>query len=85
MGAGQDEVEVDEEAEPGVEWNPAEDKVEGVLNDVQQGEGHEVHQPWCKRGWVRGMESFVGEEHWEEDGGGDAIKKSARWLLQGIW
>jgi len=63
---------MDEEAEPGVERHPGQDEVKGVLDEGEQGECDEVHEPWCEEGGVRGVEGFIGCEDGEEDGGGDA-------------
>lgn len=62
---------MDEEAEPGVEGDPGQDEVEGVLDEGEEREGYEVHEPWREEGGIRGVEGFVGGEDGEEDGGGD--------------
>lgn len=72
LGAGEDEVEVQEEAHPGVEGDPGEDEVERVLNRVEEHEGDEVDEPWGELGWIGGVEGFVGGEDGEEHCDGDA-------------
>ena len=58
-----------EEADPGVEGDPAQDEVECVFNDGEGGEHHEVNEPWCEEGGIGCVEGFVGREDGEEDGG----------------
>jgi hypothetical protein len=72
LRAREDQVEVQEEAHPGPEGDPAEDEVEGVFDRREEDQHHEVDEPWCQLGGVRGVEGFVGGEDGEEDGGSDA-------------
>jgi hypothetical protein len=72
LGPWQDQVEVCEEADPGVKGHPAEDEVEGVFYGGEGGEDDEVDEPGCEEGWVRRVERFVGCEDGEEDCGCDA-------------
>jgi hypothetical protein len=72
LGSREDQVQVEEESQPGVEWYPAEDEVEGALEGGDEGEGNKVHEPWGKDGGVGGVEGFVGGEDGEEDGYRDA-------------
>lgn len=59
---------MNEEAEPGVERDPAEDKVELILDGEETVGDDEVHEPWSEVCWVGAPKSFVGHEDWEEDG-----------------
>jgi len=68
LRARHDEVDMDEETEPGVEGDPIEDEVELVFNQQEEGEGGPVHQPWREHGGVGCTKSFVGEEDGKEDG-----------------
>lgn len=70
----ENEVEVDEEAEPGVERHPREDEVKGVLNDGEAAQDDEVDQPGSDESWIGGVEGFVGGEYGEQDGRSDAVK-----------
>lgn len=68
--AGEDEVQMCREAEPCVEWDIGEDKVEMRLDKEEDGQDSPVHEPWGQLGGVGGPEGFVGGEDWEEDGEG---------------
>lgn len=72
---GQDEVEVDAEADPGIERDPVEDEVELGLYEEEEGQGCPVHEPWDQERGVAGAESFVGGEDGEEDGGYGAVDR----------
>ena len=71
--ARQHEVEVDAEADPGVEGHPGEDEVELRFDEEEEREGGPVHQPWRQDCRVGGAEGFVGGEDGEEDGGDGAV------------
>ena len=71
--AWKDEVEVDAEANPGVEGDPVEDEVELGLDEEEERERRPVHEPGCQDGGVAGAEGFVGGEDGEEDGGYGAV------------
>lgn len=62
LGLGEDEVEEEEEAEVGVEGDPAEKPLGPGLNEERAGEDNPVHEPWCKLGWVGCLEGFVAGE-----------------------
>jgi hypothetical protein len=70
--ARHDEVEVQCEAHPGVEWYPVENEVELRLNHEEEREGRPVHQPWGEVGWVTCADGFVRGENWKEDRGDGA-------------
>lgn len=72
LRAGQDQVQVDEEAEPGIKRNPGQDEGECVFDGGDERQGHEVHEPWSEERGVRCVERFVGCEDGEEDGCRDA-------------
>lgn len=63
--AGKDEVDVSAETDPGVEWDPGQDKVKGGLEEVDDGEDDPVHEPWCQLARIGCAESLVGGEDWE--------------------
>ena len=67
--AGEDEVEVQAEADPGVEGDPGEDEVELGFREEEEGERCPVHEPGGEDGGVGGAEGFIGGEDGEEDGG----------------
>ena len=69
----EDEVEEEEEAEPGVEGHPAYDEEGPGFNEECQGQDDEVDQPWCCLCWVAEAEGFIGEVAWEDDGCGRAM------------
>jgi hypothetical protein len=73
LRARHDQVEVDEEADPRVERDPAENKVEDILNGGEDGEHDEVDQPGRKQRWVGCVEGLVGREYGEQNGCGDAV------------
>ena len=62
-----------QEAQPGVEGDPAEDEVEGGLDGGDGAEDDPVHEPGGEVRRVGGAESFVGHEDGEEDGDGGAV------------
>lgn len=62
------EVKVDDEADPAIEGDPVQDKVELVLDEEEDAQGGPVHEPWGKKARVGGAEGFVGEEDGQEDG-----------------
>lgn len=74
LGAGEDEVQVQEEAEPGVEGNPAEDEVEGAFEGEDDGGDDPVHEPGREVCWVGGPECFVGHEDGKEDRDEGAVR-----------
>ena len=45
--AWQNQVQVNAEADPAIEWDPAEYEVELILDGEKEGEGGPVHEPWC--------------------------------------
>jgi hypothetical protein len=63
-----DQVQVQEEAKPRVEWHPAENEIEMRLGQEEEVESGPVNQPGRKIGWIAGPESFVGEEYRKKDG-----------------
>lgn len=65
---GGNEVEVQAQAEPAVEWNPVEDEVELVLNEEKDAQRRPVHEPWRENAGVGSAQGFVGEEDGEGDG-----------------
>lgn len=73
LRAGHDQVEVDEEANPRVERDPAEDEVEDILDRGEDGEHDEVDQPGRKQRWVGCVQGFVGRKYGEQNGRGDAV------------
>lgn len=68
-----DQVKVDEEADPRVEGHPAKNEVEDILDGSEDREHNEVDQPGCEQSWVGGVESFVGGEYGEKNGGCNAV------------
>ena len=67
LGLGQDEVGEEEEAEVGVEGEPADYEVGPVFEEGEEGKDHPVHEPGGEEGGVGGAEGFVGGEYGEED------------------
>ena len=68
LGLGQDEVGEEEEAEGGVEGEPADEEVGPVFEEGEEREDDPVHEPRGEEGGVGGAERFVGGEDGEEDG-----------------
>lgn len=54
LSLGQNEVGENEEAEVGVERDPADDEVGPVFEEGEDGEDHPVHKPGGQEGGVRG-------------------------------
>lgn len=48
---------------------PEQEPPEPTLNQQSAGEDDPVHEPWLKEGRVRRVESLVGGEDGEEEGG----------------
>lgn len=65
---GEDEIEMDSEADPGVERRPGQNRVEEGFTGQEEGHGGPVHQPWCELGGVGCADGLVRGEHREEDG-----------------
>lgn len=68
LGLGQDEVGEEDEAEGGVEGEPADEEVGPVFEEGEEREDDPVHEPGGQEGGVGGAERFVGGEDGEEDG-----------------
>ena len=47
LHAGENEVEMGEEAEPGEEGDPGGDEAKVGFDKVEQGKDDPVHEPWC--------------------------------------
>ena len=63
---------MDKEAKPGIEGDPGEDEVEGILDGCEEGKREEVDEPRSEQGGVGSVESFVGCEDGEKDSCCDA-------------
>lgn len=61
-----------EEADPGPERDPRQDKVEGVLNSVEEKKGNKVYKPWRELGGIGSVERFIRSKDGQEDRNSDA-------------
>lgn len=65
LGLGQDEVGEEDEAEGGVEGEPADEEVGPIFEEGKEREDDPIHEPGGQEGGVRGAERFVGGEDGE--------------------
>jgi hypothetical protein len=72
LGTRHDQVQVEEEADPGIEGDPAKDEVEDILDGGEDGQDNKVDEPGREQGGVGRVQGFVRGEDGEEDGCRDA-------------
>jgi hypothetical protein len=77
--ARNDEIQVHAKSHPAIEWDPAENEIELGFDHEEKTQSCPVHEPWCQDGGIRCAQSFVREEHREEDRSDRATDRVSSW------